>query len=94
VWLDYEARETTINQRNTMNITITNKETGEVAEISRSVTTEHTDWIHFQLGTRSESELQAYLDGLHVSMWYENGEHKGDDVAGMSMWDLDQHDAE
>ena len=77
-----------------MNITITNKETGEVAEISRSVTTEHTDWIHFQLGTRSESELQAYLDGLHVSMWYENGEHKGDDVAGMSMWDLDQHDAE
>lgn len=70
-----------------MTITITNRQTGKVATIHRSVTTAHPDWIHAQLGTASESALQHYLDGCHVSDWYRNGRHLGDDVAGISMWE-------
>lgn len=65
--------------------TITNLKTGEVANIARSVTTIHPEWIHDQLGTKSEAELQHYLDGNHISDWYREGKHLGADVAGISM---------
>lgn len=69
-----------------MTIKITNQKTGEQTTIVRDVCTTHPAWVHEQCGTASESELQACLDGLNVSMWYRDGKHLGQDVAGMEMF--------
>ena len=50
-------------------ITIRRHGTDEIAIISRDVCTTNPRWIHEQLGTASESELQICLDSLNVSMW-------------------------
>lgn len=69
-----------------MEITITDRETGAVARIDRSVTTQHPQWVHGQLGTESESELQHYLDQCSVDDWYDaNGRNLGPDCAGITM---------
>lgn len=69
-----------------MRIQITNAKTGETTPIVRDVAHKHPDWVHRQCGTASESELQACLDGLNVSMWYRDGKHLGPDVAGVEMF--------
>lgn len=70
-----------------MQIRITSSKTGEVATISRSVCTEHPTWVHGQLGTASESELQRALDGLNVGDWYDDdGKHLGPDCCGVEMF--------
>ena len=69
-----------------MKIRITNAHNGEVCPISRDVCTVHPAWVHEQLGTASESELQDCLDALNVSMWYRDGEHLGQDVGGLEMF--------
>ena len=70
-----------------MRITITNKKNGEKASINRDVCANHPAWVHAQLGTKSETELQRHLDCLHVDDWYNSdGEHLGDDVDGVSLW--------
>lgn len=69
-----------------MTIKITNQKTGEQTTIVRDVCTTHPAWVHEQCGTSSESELQACLDGLNVSMWYRDGNHLGPDVSGMEMF--------
>lgn len=68
-----------------MKITITNKQTDETIEISRSVTDAHPAWVHEQCGTSSESELQSALDGMNVSDWYREGKHLGPDECGIEM---------
>lgn len=70
-----------------MTITITNLRTGQKTNIVRDVSRAHPAWVHAQLGTRSESELQHYLDCCNVSDWYRDGRHLGDDTAGISMWE-------
>ena len=69
-----------------MTIKITSQKTGEQTSIVRDVCTTHPAWVHEQCGTSSESELQACLDGLNVSMWYRDGKHLGPDVAGIEMF--------
>lgn len=71
---------------NTSKITLTNLKTGETIGVNRSVTCNHPEWVHTQLGTRSEGDLQRYLDQCHVSDWYRDGKHLGDDVAGLSLF--------
>lgn len=69
-----------------MKITITNLKTGETILVDRSVTTEHPEWVHQQLGTQNESNLQRALDGYNVSEWYDSsGKYLGADVCGLSM---------
>ena len=41
---------------------IRNRETGEVADLSRDVCVTHPEWVHEQCGTSSEPELQQMLD--------------------------------
>ena len=41
---------------------IRNFETDEIAALDRDVRTNHPAWVHAQLGTTSESELQLFLD--------------------------------
>lgn len=67
-------------------IRITNLKTGGVIKIDRSVTTKHPAWVHEQMGTSSESELQAALDGYNVSDWYRDGKHLGPDDCGLEMY--------
>lgn len=70
-----------------MQIRITSQKTGEQAAISRSVTTTHPQWVHDQLGTGSESELQRALDQLNVGGWYDaDGKHLGPDCCGLEMF--------
>jgi len=74
------------NNTDKMKIQITNAKTGEKTTISRDVCTQHPNWVHEQCGTTSESELQALLDGLNVSMWYRDGNHLGQDASGIEMF--------
>lgn len=69
-----------------MTIQITNAKTGEKTTIARDVRTSHPAWVHEQCGTTSEAELQAYLDGLNVQMWYRDGKHLGPDAFGLEMF--------
>jgi len=71
-----------------MRIQITHMKTGAVWPISRDVCTDHPAWVHEQLGTASESELQAILDGMNIADWYRDGEHLGQDAAGLEMFEL------
>lgn len=69
-----------------MQITITNHKTGETIDLARDVCTTHPQWVHDQLGTSSEAELQLCLDQYNVSDWYDkDGKHLGPDTAGISM---------
>jgi hypothetical protein len=45
-----------------MRCTITNHATGETLTLSRDVATTHPDWVHGQMCTDSEAELQWALD--------------------------------
>ena len=47
-------------------ITIRNHETGEIIAIDQDVRTVHPAWVHDQLGTTCESELQDALSQCHV----------------------------
>lgn len=47
-------------------ITIRNHETGEIIAIDQDVRTVHPAWVHDQLGTTCESELQDGLSQCHV----------------------------
>ena len=67
-------------------ITITNHDTGKVREIHHCVTMTHPQWVHDQLGTSSEAELQRAIDQRHVFDWYDQtGTHRGPDSDGLSM---------
>ena len=47
-------------------ITIRHHETGEIIAIDQDVRTVHPAWVHDQLGTTCESELQDGLSQCHV----------------------------
>ena len=55
--------------------------TGATETIERDVCHIHPAWVHEQLGTESESQLQQYLDGLDLRTFEENPGCK--DAAGM-----------
>lgn len=50
-------------------ITIRNHETGEIIAIDRDVRTVHPAWVHDQLGTTCESELQHAMDQCYVGAY-------------------------
>jgi hypothetical protein len=62
--------------------TIENKQTREVADLSRTMTTKPPDWVHEQCGTTSESELELHLDQLSSADY----EGLGRDSCGIG-WD-------
>lgn len=70
-----------------MNISITNQQTGEKLQITRSVSATHPAWVHSQCGTSSESELQSCLDQYDVSDYYRDGKHLGPDSSGVELTD-------
>lgn len=45
---------------------IRNLKTGETTSLSRDVRDVHPEWVHEQLGTESESELQGFLDNCSM----------------------------
>lgn len=47
--------------------TIRNLTTGETLTLSRDVRHTHPAWVHDQMGTESEAELQAALDCYEAS---------------------------
>lgn len=60
---------------------IRNHETGAVEPLARDVRARHSDWVHRQLGTRSESDLQHALDQMSIE---EFAAHPGaEDEAGI-----------
>ncbi len=60
-----------ISQLKNWTFTIRSQETGEIEILARDVCTEHSEWVHRQLGTSSESELQHFLDQLEVLAYIE-----------------------
>ena len=70
-----------------MKIEITNLTTAETITIARDVTATHPQWVHDQLGTESEAELQDSLVNWSLSDYYSDrsGEHLGADEYGVSM---------
>lgn len=56
---------------------------GETIILSRDVRDQHPDWVHEQLGTESESELQAVLDSIDPAL-YLDGSVDGDGVSVVS----------
>lgn len=75
-----------------MLIQITNLETGEQVTIARDVTSTHPQWVHDQLGTSNETELQRLLDNLNVEDWYGSDDsHLGDDEYGLAMYRGDKY---
>jgi hypothetical protein len=68
-----------------MTIKITNQKTGETLSVSRDVCATHPAWVHEQMGTSSEMELQLCLDQYHVSDWYRAGKYLGPDCSGLEM---------
>lgn len=72
-------------------IVIHNGENNNVAPVYRDVTRTHPRWIHRQLGTRSETELQRSLDTTSASDFYApDGTHLGPDADGLEMYYLDE----
>lgn len=71
-----------------MRVTITNQQTGEKATIQRDVRATHPAWVHKQLGTNSEAELQQFLDDYNVNDFYASpdGSHLGPDDVGIEMF--------
>jgi hypothetical protein len=70
-----------------MKIEITNLTTAETITIARDVTATHPQWVHDQLVTESESELQDSLSNWSLSDYYSDrsGEHLGADEYGVSL---------
>ncbi|MGQ0594753.1 MAG: hypothetical protein ACT4QB_19595 [Gammaproteobacteria bacterium] len=62
---------------------IRNRETGEVADLSRDVCIAHPAWVHEQCGTASESELQHMLDQMSYAEFAQNPD--SEDAAGVFM---------
>lgn len=48
-------------------VTIERKDDGKVIQIHRDVCTTHPAWVHEQMGTHSEGELQAALDSYNAA---------------------------
>jgi len=72
-------------ERNGKSFDILDKNTGEIATISRDVETSHPAWVHTQLISSSESELQQMLDGINMSDWYRDGKYLGRDICGLGI---------
>ena len=51
---------------------IRNKKTEETEALHRDVCHRHPAWVHVQIGTSSESELQGFLDSCSFNMFAEN----------------------
>lgn len=69
-----------------MKIEITNLTTKETISITRNVTIIHPQWVHEQLGTESESELQDSLSNWSLAEYYDrSGDHKGADEYGVNL---------
>lgn len=66
-----------------MKATITNHTTGETITINRDVTHAHPVWVHEQLGTESESDLQALMDQYNLHDYYSVGRHLPADAYGV-----------
>jgi hypothetical protein len=62
---------------------IRNRETGEVADLSRDVCVTHPEWVHEQCGTSSEPELQHMLDQRSYDEFAHNPD--SEDEAGIFM---------
>jgi len=62
---------------------IRNNQTGEVESISRDVRHTHSDWVHAQCGTESESELQDMLSQMSLSEFAANPD--SEDSCGIFM---------
>ena len=60
-------------------MTITSHTTGETLTLSRDVRTVHPAWVHEQMGTETEAELQAALDQ------YAGAEGLGPDADGVAV---------
>lgn len=58
---------------------------GSSHRIARDVRISNPDWVHEQLGTESEADLQAYIDQLNPMNWYMDGEHLGPDSCGLML---------
>ena len=59
--------------------TIKNHVDGEIVRLERDVATEHPDWVHQQMATKSESELQNFLDQISDADYA----GKGRDICGI-----------
>ena len=67
-------------------MTITNKTSGETIALARDVCAVHPEWVHAQLETRSEGELQDALSQYHVEEFFDSdGHHLGPDECGISL---------
>jgi len=53
-------------------LNIRNFQTGEIEALSRDVSDTHSEWVHDQLGTESESELQGFLDQCSLAEYADN----------------------
>ena len=62
---------------------IQNLETKEIVTLHRDVCQNHPDWIHDQLGTVSEYELQMVLDQYNETDFYDGENFKGPDCYGV-----------
>jgi hypothetical protein len=60
-------------------MTITSHTSGETLTLSRDVRTVHPAWVHEQMGTETEAELQDVLDQ------YAGAEGLGPDVDGVAV---------
>lgn len=68
-----------------MKTTIKNLESGQIITIDRSVTTVHPAWVHAQLGTESEGELQDCISQFNLADFYRGEDHIGRDAYGVEM---------
>lgn len=63
---------------------------GKAYKIHRDVAHTHPAAVHEAMGTESEAQLQAVLDGQNVSNWYDrDGNHLGPDEFGLEMFKHD-----
>jgi len=69
---------------------IKNHQTGEVEKLVRDVRHKHSDWVHAQLGTESEAELQLFLDNCILAEFAANPDRE--DTAGVFMSSEDAAD--
>lgn len=65
---------------------IRSHKTGETEELHRDVCHSHPAWVHAQLGTESESDLQHMLDACEIDEYLE---HAGKEDAAGIFWQAD-----
>ena len=75
----------TTKEKLKMKTTIKNLEIGEIITIDRSVTTTHPAWVHTQLGTETEGELQDCISQFNLADFYRGETHLGRDEYGVEM---------